>query len=37
VNPALSAEQQEENEQDILDDLKLFDWRHDDGKFQDRY
>ena len=25
VNPALSAEQQEENEQDILDDLKLFD------------
>ena len=25
VNPALSAEQQEEAEQDILDDLKLFD------------
>ncbi|MBQ6153329.1 MAG: hypothetical protein IJJ15_06245 [Ruminococcus sp.] len=25
VNPALSAEQQEETEQDILDDLKLFD------------
>ena len=25
VNPALSAEQQEENEQDILDDLKMFD------------
>ena len=35
VNPALSAEQQEENEQDILDDLKLFDWWHDDGKFWD--
>ena len=34
---ALTAEQQEEAEQDILDDLKLFDWRHDDGKFQDRY
>ena len=25
VNPALSAEQQEEAEQDILDDLKMFD------------
>ena len=25
VNPALSADQQEEAEQDILDDLKLFD------------
>ena len=35
VNPALSAEQQAEAEQDILDDLKLFDWRHDDGKFWD--
>ena len=31
--PALTAEQQEEAEQDILDDLKLFDRRHDDGKF----
>ena len=34
---ALTAEQQEEAEQDILDDLKLFDWQHDDGNFQDRY
>ena len=33
--PLLSAVQQEEAEQDILDDLKLFDWRHDDGSFQD--
>ena len=32
--PELSAEQQREAEQDILDDLKIFDCRHDDGKSQ---
>ena len=36
VTTDLYAEQQEEAEQDILDDLKLFDWRHDDGIFQNR-